>query len=80
MHLRIGFDMDGVLADFASEFRDYGTRLFGPGEAPSTHIGNRRLPGDQPETEEARQATAEQQARVAGRHEARAIVERLKWA
>jgi hypothetical protein len=63
MPLRIGFDMDGVLADFAAEFRDYGTRLFGPGEPPNTHIGNRRLPGDQPETEEARQATAEQEAR-----------------
>ena len=31
MALRIGFDMDGVLADFASAFRDVETRLYGPG-------------------------------------------------
>jgi hypothetical protein len=29
MTARIGFDMDGVLADFASAFRDVETRLFG---------------------------------------------------
>ena len=29
MTVRIGFDMDGVLADFASAFRDVETRLFG---------------------------------------------------
>ena len=28
--LRIGFDLDGVVADFASAFRDVETRLFGP--------------------------------------------------
>src|SRR5262245_10007772 len=63
MPLRIGFDMDGVLADFATAFRDYGTRLFGPGEPPNRHIGQRRLAGDHPETEEARQALADQEAR-----------------
>jgi hypothetical protein len=30
MTLRIGFDMDGVLADFTSAFRDVEDRLFGP--------------------------------------------------
>ncbi len=30
MSLRIGFDMDGVLADFASAFHDVEVRLFGP--------------------------------------------------
>jgi phosphoglycolate phosphatase-like HAD superfamily hydrolase len=30
MPLRIGFDMDGVLADFASAFHDVEVRLFGP--------------------------------------------------
>jgi hypothetical protein len=55
--------MDGVLADFASAFRDYGTRLFGPGVPDEPHHGLRRLPGDQPETEEARQAAAEQAAK-----------------
>jgi hypothetical protein len=63
MPLRIGFDMDGVLADFSSAFRDYGTRLFGPVVPVNRHIGLRRLPGDQPETEEARQEAAEQDAR-----------------
>jgi hypothetical protein len=37
--VRVGFDMDGVLADFSSAFRDIETRLFGaapalPAEAP----------------------------------------------
>lgn len=63
MPLRIGFDMDGVLADFASAFREYGLRICGPSETPSKYVGRRRLPGDQPETEEARQAVAEQEAR-----------------
>jgi hypothetical protein len=61
--LRIGFDMDGVLADFASAFKAYGTRLFGPAEPDQKYVNQRRLPGDQPETEEARQAEAEQAAR-----------------
>jgi hypothetical protein len=30
MATRIGFDMDGVLADFSTAFRDVETRLFGP--------------------------------------------------
>jgi hypothetical protein len=55
--------MDGVLADFATAFREYGERVCGPAEAPSRQVGMRRLPGDQPETEEARQAAAEQDAR-----------------
>jgi hypothetical protein len=64
MPLRIGFDMDGVLADFSSAFKAYGTKLFGPVEPPpSPFTGVRRLPGDQPETEEARQAVAELEAR-----------------
>ena len=32
MTLRIGFDMDGVLADLASAYRDVEARLFGPEE------------------------------------------------
>jgi hypothetical protein len=63
MPLRIGFDLDGVLADFASAFKEYGVRLFGPVEPDNRYIGVRRLPGDQPETEEARQTEAEQAAR-----------------
>lgn len=45
MSLRIGFDMDGVLADFRTAFQDIETRLFGhrSGQAP-----------DQPEEEEER--------------------------
>ena len=34
MALRIGFDMDGVLADFAGAYQEVEVRLFGP-EAPS---------------------------------------------
>jgi hypothetical protein len=64
MPLRIGFDMDGVLADFGSAFRAYGTRLFGPVPPPDdVRIGLRRLPGDQPETEEMRQAAEERAVR-----------------
>ena len=55
--------MDGVLADFASAFVEYGTRLFGPAPPDETYINLRRLPGDQPETEEARQAAAEHAAK-----------------
>ena len=33
MPVRIGFDMDGVLADFATAFRDVETRLFGASSA-----------------------------------------------
>jgi hypothetical protein len=36
--LRIGFDMDGVLADFEAAFRDVEVRLFGPG--PGLSAGN----------------------------------------
>jgi hypothetical protein len=42
MARRIGFDMDGVLADFAAAYRDVEVQLFGP----STHM----RPGD-PESE-----------------------------
>jgi hypothetical protein len=49
MPLRIGFDMDGVLADFASAFHEVETRLFGPGPP---------LDEGQPEQEEQRQAEA----------------------
>ena len=66
--------MDGVLADFAAAFRDHGTRLFGPDVPVNRHIGHRRLPGDQPETEEARQAAAEE----AVEKEARASIEHAR--
>jgi hypothetical protein len=49
MPLRIGFDMDGVLADFAQGFHGVESRLFGSGPELS--------PG-QPEKEEAEQAAA----------------------
>src|SRR4051812_29735903 len=32
MSLRIGFDMDGVLADFAAAYRQVEARLYGPAE------------------------------------------------
>lgn len=49
MTLRIGFDMDGVLADFDSAFRRVEVRLFGKGEAG--HAG-------EPEREEEAQEAA----------------------
>ena len=52
MPLRIGFDMDGVLADFASAFHEVERRLFGPDAA---------LEEPQPEREEERQAAASHQ-------------------
>jgi hypothetical protein len=36
MPLRIGFDMDGVLADLARAFYDIDERLFGPADQPSS--------------------------------------------
>ena len=39
MPLRIGFDMDGVLADFAAEYRAVEERLYGPAAQP-TRPGN----------------------------------------
>jgi hypothetical protein len=54
MPLRIGFDMDGVLADFATAFHQVETRLFGPGAA---------LDEGRPELEEQRQeAVAREEA------------------
>ena len=46
MPLRIGFDMDGVLADFLSAFREVEAQLFG---------SDADLPAEQPEEEEERQ-------------------------
>jgi hypothetical protein len=51
MSLRIGFDMDGVLADFASAFHQVEIRLFG-------HETD--LEAGQPETEEERQTRSQE--------------------
>jgi hypothetical protein len=56
MPLRIGFDMDGVLADFAAAFHEVETRLFGPSMAISE---------GQPEQEERDQANAQEVVEVA---------------
>jgi beta-phosphoglucomutase-like phosphatase (HAD superfamily) len=60
MALRIGFDMDGVLADFESAFNDVEVRLFGADVSVSA---------GQPEKEEERQAAeeADEEARATGR-------------
>ena len=64
MSLRIGFDMDGVLADFSGAFREYEVRLFGAASAEETLARGRerrRDPGaleTDPEQEEERQAKA----------------------
>ena len=62
MPLRIGFDMDGVLADFSSAFREHEIRLFGPPSAAGTGRG-RRYPTGDPEKEEERQAHAQTDAK-----------------
>ena len=49
MALRIGFDMDGVLADFARAYREVEERVFGPVASPTR-------PGDPEEAEAAEQA------------------------
>ena len=49
MTLRIGFDMDGVLADFESAFRECDRRIFGPDAHDRVGV---------PEIEEERQAAA----------------------
>ena len=61
MTVRIGFDMDGVLADFATAFRDVETRLFG-GTRPSPPR-RRRVEAQQEEAQEARGAAAGQSPR-----------------
>ena len=56
MPLRIGFDMDGVLADFAGAYQDVEVRLFGP-VAPSRPGDPEKEPteeGDSPEEGESR--------------------------
>jgi hypothetical protein len=64
MSLRIGFDMDGVLADFSGAFRECEVRLFGAASAEETIARGRerrRDPGaleTDPEQEEERQAKA----------------------
>jgi hypothetical protein len=63
MTLRIGFDMDGTLADFGRAFHDVEARLFGAG--PGISEG-------QPEGEEAAQAQASNPAAAAEQEEARA--------
>jgi hypothetical protein len=64
--LRIGFDMDGVLADFTSAFREIETTLFGSIAPP---------PAEEPETEEEEQSAqtdaVEPARRALGPHETR---------
>src|SRR6266542_1224707 len=57
MPLRIGFDMDGVLADFGRAFHEVETRLFGRGEG---------LSADEPAREEGAQETKARRAEYAG--------------
>ncbi len=58
--LRVGFDMDGVLADFAAAYHDVEARLFGP--AAPTPAGDPENEVDQP-----RAATTEESAGEAKR-------------
>jgi hypothetical protein len=62
--LRIGFDMDGVLADFAAAYRAVEARLYGPA-APTTRAEN---PEDEEREirDEAKEEDPSQEARDAG--------------
>jgi hypothetical protein len=53
--LRVGFDMDGVLADFSSAYHDVEERLFGP-DAPRTRAGD---PDEEPSDDTPPQTAAE---------------------
>jgi hypothetical protein len=82
MPLRIGFDMDGVLADFASAFREYEARLFRPPAADRARPDGRerrRRVGD-PEREEERQAgvRADAKARLDRRRREDAVWESIE--
>src|SRR5437868_3211702 len=62
MALRIGFDMDGVLADFAGAYQEVEVRLFGP--VPPSR------PGDpEKETDEVESANASQGRPLTRRHD-----------
>jgi hypothetical protein len=74
MPLRIGFDMDGVLADFSNAFKEYEARLCGPAPAASGGRAGRerRESAGDPEKEEERQSGARQaQADADARRESR---------
>ena len=55
--VRVGFDMDGVLADFSTAFRDVEKRLFGAGSV---------LPAESPEVEARQEEDAAAQAAAPG--------------
>ena len=57
MPLRIGFDLDGTLADFAAAFHEIEVRLYGP----STHLA-----AGQPEKEREEEPVSEEDARQSG--------------
>ncbi len=69
MPLRIGFDMDGVLADFAAAFREHESRLCGStaNDGGPPKVRERRRDGSEgeldPEEEEARQARVQAESR-----------------
>jgi hypothetical protein len=68
MSLRIGFDMDGVLADFASAYRAVEDRLFGP-------TAEHTRPGDRAEGARAEEAKSEgaEGAKSEGADDAKAV-------
>jgi 5' nucleotidase, deoxy (Pyrimidine), cytosolic type C protein (NT5C) len=61
MTVRIGFDMDGVLADFAGEFRHVETRLFGG--APTVAAEAPEVEAQQEEAQAASQSPREMRRR-----------------
>jgi len=78
MPLRIGFDMDGVLADFSSAFREFEARLCGSSPAASGGRARRerRESAGDPEKEEERQSGSSQaQADADARRDSRRRVD-----
>ena len=68
MTVRIGFDMDGVLADFAAAFRAVETRLFGG--APTVAAEAPEVEAQQEEAQEASAATGQSPREMRRRRDA----------
>src|SRR5262249_19567614 len=64
MPLRIGFDMDGVVADFSAAFYDVEERLFGPGHGVTAGEPEKEEQAQTAEPETSEEAASRQQAPV----------------
>ena len=81
MSLRIGFDMDGVLADFSGAFREHEIRLFGSRQCGRGQVRRPAIAGRAPaipKKEEERQAKAEVEAQRESRRREDAVWEAIE--